>query len=284
MPPTFHPCIFFAVDGNIDTYQARDYLAITYYPRFCSQYDLPDNFGKEVLKDNMGNSIANLRSYPDKVPGSWASFGQPGGAKEVILVDDSKSVESCPSNHSPLIGGGETDEFHQNDTANYDMEIAEEIANIVVPIFVNNEDIASENLEDWEQRGVPIGTIKRGSGITITAKIGDKFVSISTSFLLYGSSIRIKVWAALWKDDDYQAVRIRQIYGPLKRYLDFTLRFQYANSNNNHENVKEELKERLRQQDYPFYELRDIITELVKRVTQVTGEFFKLNAKEYSIS
>lgn len=279
--PTLHPCIFFAIDGKMDTYAAHDYLSITYYPRSCHNYKLqPANM---KLEDNRGNDLTNAiqNSRSTAVPRCWPSFGQHGGAREIILVDDSQSVVIPPiSKIRSFQDGGETDEFYQDNTANYDILTAGAIAALIVAAFRNNEIplVYTQN----EGQGATIGSLKIDSGLTINGQLkGNKFISISSGFIIYGPSMRIKLWATLWKDDELN--RKRYIYGPLEREMTFSLSDCNIFIQDNDRSVREIFKGLVEKQDYPYCELYEIIVSLIRKGMQITDGFFSSMAKHYRL-
>jgi hypothetical protein len=200
MDPTLHPCIFFAIDGNMNTYTAHDNLAITYYPRSCYRYDVDGMNAK--LENNLGKDITAeiYNTQYDAALRCWPSFGQSGGAREVILIDDSEPVVLRNIVRTNTFqDGGETDEFHQDNTANYAFTIAEALAKMIVLALQNNESIPGYPEDNMD---VTIGSFKPESGLTINRQLKrGKFISISTGFTVYGYSMRIKMWASVWQDD-----------------------------------------------------------------------------------
>jgi hypothetical protein len=278
--PTFHPCIFFAIDGKMNTYNAHDNLAITYYPRSCYKFDLQQSKFKMV--DNRGNDISKVSNATLKnIPRCWPSFGQQGGAREIILVDDSGTVSLLPTCIiASFKDGGETDEFHQDNTTNYDIEMAKLIANIVASALRNN-DINLEDPTD-DDRGNVIGSFRSQSGVTINGKLAnDKFISISSGFVIYGSSMRIKLWVSLWRDNE--PTRKRCIYGPLERELTVSLFYCDAPFSDIHRDIKNIFKQCISLKLYPYSELRDIIIDLIRKATQVTDGFFIKKAGRYPL-
>ena len=279
--PTLHPCIFFAIDGKMNTYTAHDYLAITYYPRSCYQYNLPAT--KVKLEDNKGNDLTDVY-YNDQlvnVPRCWPSFGQQGGAREVILVDDSKSVRLTPSSKvSSFQDGGETDEFHQDNSANYDIVTAVLIANIIVSALQIDE-VTLRDVEN-DNRGSTIGSLRSHSGLTINGKLRNgKFISISSGFIVYGSSMRIKLWVSLWMDDE--GTKRRHIYGPLERELTFSLFNCNFPITDGYQDVKEFFAWCIQNQYYPYCELNDVIRDLINKATKVTEGFFNSMSRRYQL-
>ena len=280
MDPTLHPCIFFATDGNMNTYTAHDYLALTYYPRSCYRYDVND--GNAKLEDNMGKNITNeiLNTRYEAALRCWPSFGQPGGAREVIFIADSKPlVLKDPVKINSFLDGGETDEFHQDNTANYEFTIAEAIAKIIVSALQNNESIPLYSNDNMD---VTIGSFNPESGLTINRQLkGGKFISISTGFTVYGYSMRIKMWATVWQDDE--RIKIRYIYGPLEREITFSLHYCNIPAQDNCINVKKAFTKLIVQHHYPYWELSGMISDLIKNGVQITDGFFKLRALSFSL-
>jgi hypothetical protein len=272
----FKHCIFFAIDGNMDTYSAHDSLAITYYPRSCHNFDLQHY----KLEDNRGNELNYCcKTTLQSVPRCWPSFGQQGGAREVILVDDSQhAIKPLPQfNH--LQDGGETDEFHQDNTAIYDLEIAKLIAESIISALRSNE-VTFEDSKNSD-RGSTIGSIRPQSGLTISGKISTKFISISSGLIVYGSSIRIKLWASLWMDNNN--IKQRYIYGPLERELTFSLFDCNIPISGGSHQVKEFFKLLIQHKVYPYLELNDVIKDLIRKATMITDGFFNSKARCYPL-
>ena len=280
--PTHHPCIFFATDGKMDAYEAHDYLAITYYPRSCFKCDLTGE--KVKIEDNIGTQIVeadlNIDCDYNRARRCWPSFGHPGGAREVILIDDSESValgNLVMTNTFP--DGGETDEFHQDNTANYDLKLALEIAKMIIPIF--EYDDYSFTLNKNDNRGITIGSFKSGSGLSLNRSMVGKSISISTGFNVYGSSMQIKMWATVWKDDESN--RKRYIYGPLEREITFSFLDCKELWQDSHGDLKHVILELITHKKYPYFELSDSLKELIKRSLQITDNFFCRMAKTYPL-
>ena len=274
--PTLKPCIFFTDDGKMDTYEAHDHLALTYYPRSRFKYnfdnvEFEDNTGR-VITDaiNNGNYKVSLRC--------WPSFGQQGGSREIIHIG------SLPSSVAPVLNslsdGGETDEFHQDNTAKYDQGIAEEIAKKIISELRENE-FSLENQRDSETDAT-VGSFKPDGGLTINAKMKkDKFISVSSGFFVYGSSMRIKLWATVWKDNE--SIKTRYIYGPLEREMTFSVLNCVESEKVNRISVKSIFQECLKRHVSLFYDLYDLIAELIEKGAQVTDGFFNWRAKSYQL-
>lgn len=274
--PTLKPCIFFTDDGKMDTYQAHDHLALTYYPRSCLEYnldnvELEDNTGK-VITDaiNKSNYRVSLRC--------WPSFGQQGGSREIIHVGSLPS--SVPLKFKSLSDGGETDEFHQDNTANYDLNIAEEIAKKIISELRENQ-YSLENQKD-DKTNATVGSFKTDGGLTINAKKkGGRFIAVSSGFFVYGSSMRIKLWAAVWKDN--KSINTRYIYGPLEREMTFSVLNCVGYDQDNRIAVKSIFQECLKRHVGPYCNLSELIAEIIEKGAQVTDGFFAHRAKSYQL-
>ena len=268
--PTLKPCIFFTDDGKMNTYKAHDHLALTYYPRSCFKYNLDsvefeDNAGK-VITDaiNKSNYSVSLRC--------WPSFGQQGGSREIILVGSLPS--SAPLKFKSFPDGGETDEFHQDNTANYDLNIAEEIAKKII--------LELREIQRDDKTNATVGSFKPDVGLTINAKMkGDKFISVSSGFFVYGSSMRIKLWATVWKDNEL--IMTRSIYGPLEREMTFSVLNCVGYDQDNRIAVKSIFQECLKRHVGPYCDLSELIAEIIEKGAQVTEGFFAHRANSYQL-
>ena len=261
---------------KMNTYEAHDHLALTYYPRSCFKYNL-SNVGFE---DNTGKIIngAINESNSSVFPRSWPSFGQHGGSIEIIYVGSSPLLK--PSKFKSFPDGGETDEFHQDNTANYELNIAEEIVKIIISEFRRNE-YSLVNQKD-DETNATVGSFKTDGGLTINAKMkGDKFLAVSSGFHVYGLSMRIKLWAAVWKDNE--SINERYIYGPLEREMTFSALTYVDCDQNNHIDVKSIFQLTLNQHVGPYCDLYELIAELIEKRARVTDGFFANLAKSYQL-
>ena len=260
----------------MNTYEAHDHLALTYYPKACFVINL-SNVGFE---DNTGKIIngAINKSNSSVFPRSWPSFGQHGGSREIIYVGSSSIFKSSKFNSFP--DGGETDEFHQDNTANYELNIAEEIAKIIITELRRNE-YSLENRKD-DETDATVGSFKTDGGLTINAKMKcDKFLAVSSGFHVYSSSIRIKLWAAVWKDDE--SINTRYIYGPLEREMTFSNLNYVECDQDNRIAVKSFFQACLNRHVGPYCDLYELIVELIEKGARVTDGFFAHQAKSYQL-
>jgi hypothetical protein len=265
--PTLEKCIFFTNDSKMNTYEAHDYLSLTYYPKWCYEYDLAVNNIK--LKNNRGKDITSAIDNGNGCEAyhCWPSFGQHGGSKEIILVGDLPCPDLQCSNSKHFLHGGETDEYHQDNTANYDQLIGEGVAQLIVEGFRGNEITFGDGDDNT------IGLIKSGTGLSLRGNLKDnKFISVSSGIAVYGSSIRIKLWATVWKDDI--DLNQRYIYGPEEREMTFCLRNFCLLDLDCSSSVREALKSLIKDRLYPYNNLYDLISTLIRKVSKVSDGFF----------
>ena len=160
------------------------------------------------------------------------------------------------------------------------MNIVEEIAKIIILELRRNE-YSLENQKD-DETDATVGSFKTDGGLTINAKMkGDKFLAVSSGFHVYGSSIRIKLWAAVWKDDE--SINTRYIYGPLEREMTFSDLNYVECDQDNRIAVKSLFQARLNRHVGPYCDLYELIAELIEKGARVTDGFFAHRAKSYQL-
>lgn len=276
--PRLHHCAFFSINGNLNTYEAHDNLALTFYPKAC--HSLVADPTKYVLEDNRGKrvTVSTNGDLPKTVLRCWPAFGQIGGAREIILVDDSCSIALNLLTQSLYTDGGEVDEYHQDNTTNYDLPLARLIAEILVQSLMD----ADVPIGIEGQEYTTVGRYVHSSGLSVCGQgRNNKFISISTGFIDYCGYTKVKIWTSLWLDDENS--RNRRIYGPLEDivYLPHYSSLSFGLAQNC---SPEEL---MKTKDYllslHLSELRTKTSRMIKRLLLVTEPFFDRFANSFGL-
>lgn len=273
--PTFHPCSFLATDGSMDTYQAHDYLALTYYPLVCYETNLLQS--GITFEDNRGIKLDSIESgFSPPSQRTWPSFGQPGGAREVILVEDSCEFNANLTLLRTFSDGGEIDEFHQDNTANYDPDLSKLIARGLISALDESEINVRDN-------GTTIGKVIPESGTTINFRKGldHRFISLSSGYSNHCCFMEIKLWATLWEDDMNSNERC--IYGPLEKNVSFPLPSMCLPCSHLTPADKEKIINLLGQSSCFSAEIKNLVRDLMKRLSGVTDDFFRKYALRYRL-
>ena len=101
----------------------------------------------------------------------------------------------------------------------------------------------------------------------------NKHYSLSAAYKKFGNQIRLKFWAYVWSD----LAKVRRLMGPLTE--ECTVSFWRVSVQAPVDDLKDKLRQRLRNRQYPYYVISDIIDLLLTRAISIKDPFFSADCR-----
>lgn len=225
--PVFDKAIFFTTNNFKQGVIAKEYLALTYSPKFMFIYDLPLSSSCGILYNNRGKELKCLLGTEDinnpLLTRTWPAFGHYGGGVEIILsnadekMQSNRTIRECfcePIFHAKIEGPFLNDLYHQDDVTEIDLEILQQLLNNFVQDVRASETFTFDNANEQEGIGV-IG--KSESNNSATIRFFDKKSRISNSLSVgfhcntERNTIEFMFWGYVWVDTHDE----RKLHGPI---------------------------------------------------------------------
>jgi hypothetical protein len=259
---------FLSPDIYDSAFWARERLALTYFPRFRSRFRItPQDF---LVRDNTGNTVAEDQRI-DTIPRVWPAFGRRGGAHEILVTWDTKSLpEVTPDpHHVILFDGGKFDPYSQDNVQDYDFELAIEIAQGIRDAIGQTEAVRGEDRV--------FGKVTEDSFVVVTITSGKRHYSLSTAYKLLGNLVRLKFWGYVWYDD----MSLRHLYGPLTEVVAVDPIRQSPGLPEH--DVKDRLRHRLKLHQYPYHVISGAAKNILKRATRIDDRFLSIYSSTFPL-